>query len=151
MLTTVKLTYLLKASVLSMNFSDINYFAILVAALSSFMLGDIWYSRIMFKQAWLESCGLTELDLQSANPKWIFGGSFACVFSAAFILCLFLGNDAGVAQSIGTGFAIGLFLVSSSLGLSYIYEQRPAKLFLINSGFSILQFSLMGFILGVWP
>ncbi|GAA68959.1 hypothetical protein P20429_3089 [Pseudoalteromonas sp. BSi20429] len=40
------------------------------------MLGGIWYSKALFKNAWLESIGLTDLDLQSANPKLIFGGSF---------------------------------------------------------------------------
>jgi len=44
-----------------------------------------------------------------------------------------------------------LFWVGSSLGLSYIYEQRPIKLFIINAGYYTLQFTLMGFIIGVWP
>ncbi|XQF91346.1 DUF1761 domain-containing protein (plasmid) [Pseudoalteromonas espejiana] len=41
--------------------------------------------------------------------------------------------------------------VGGSLGLSYIFEQRPIKLFLINGGYHTLQFSLMGLIIGVWP
>lgn len=134
-----------------MNFSDVDYFAVLIAALSCFMLGGIWYSNRMFKQAWLESCGLTELDLQSADPKLIFGGSFLLSFIATFLLALFLGENPNVGESVGTGFIIGVFWVSSSLGLSYIFEQRPMKLFLINGSFHILQFSLMGLILGIWP
>ena len=134
-----------------MNFYDVDYFAILIAALSSFMLGGVWYSKIMFKQAWLESCGLTELDLQSANPRWIFAGSFFCTLIAAFVLSLFLGDGVSIGESVCTGFVIGLFWVSSSLGLNYIFEQRPAKLFLINSSYHILQFSLMGLVLGLWP
>ncbi len=134
-----------------MNLLDVDYFAILVAALSSFMLGGIWYSKALFKNAWLESIGLTDLDLQSANPKLIFGGSFFLVFIAALMLSLFLGKDASVGESIGTGFVIGFFWISSSFGLSYIFEQRPLKLFLINGGYHILQFSLMGLILGIWP
>ncbi|GAB0109034.1 DUF1761 domain-containing protein [Pseudoalteromonas distincta] len=134
-----------------MNFTDVNYFAIFIAALSSFMLGGIWYSKVLFKNAWLESIGLTDLDLQSANPKLIFGGSFFLSFIAALFLSLFLGQEVGVGESIGTSFAIGLFWVSSSLGLSYIFEQRPLKLFLINSSYHVLQFSLMGLILGMWP
>jgi hypothetical protein len=134
-----------------MNFSDINFFAILVAALSSFMLRGIWYSKVMFKQAWLESCGLTELDLQTANPKWIFGGSFFFVLITALMLSLFLGRSAAIGESVGAGLIISLFWVSSSFGLSYIFEQRPVNLFLINSSFYVLQFSLMGLILGIWP
>ncbi|WP_024610934.1 DUF1761 domain-containing protein [Pseudoalteromonas sp. TB64] len=133
-----------------MNFNDVDYFAILIAALSSFMLRGVWYSKVMFKQAWLESCGLTELDLQSANPNWIFVGSFIFALISAFTLSLFLGADISTGEGVFTGFAIGLFWVSSSLGLNCIFEQRPAKLFLINSGYHILQFSIMGLVLELW-
>lgn len=134
-----------------MNFSDINFISILVAALSSFTLSSVWYSNLLFRQAWLESCGLTELDLQSANKKRQCIGTFLFSFLAAFVLSIFLGNESSLGLSVGTGFAIGLFWVSSSLGLSYLYEQRPVKLFLINSGYYVSQFSLMGLILGGWP
>lgn len=134
-----------------MNSLDVNYFAILVAALSSFMLGGVWYSKALFKNAWLESIGLTDQDLQSANPKLIFCGSFSLVFTAAFMMSLFLGKNASLGESISTGFVIGFFWISSALGISYIFEQRPLKLFLINGGYHILQFSLMGLILGIWP
>lgn len=134
-----------------MNFSNVNFFAIFVAALSSFMLGGIWYSKALFKDAWLESCGLTELDLKSANINFIFGFGFVFAYLAAFVFALFLGADAGIAEGVGTGFAIGFFWVSTSFGLTYLFEQRPIKLFLINCGYYILRFSLMGLILGGWP
>ncbi|MBQ4857645.1 DUF1761 domain-containing protein [Pseudoalteromonas sp. MMG007] len=134
-----------------MNFTDVNYFAILVASLSSFMLGAVWYSKILFKNAWLENSGLTEQDLQLADPRLIFAGSFLLTFTASLVLALFLGQEAGIGESLGTGFAIGLFWVCSSLGLSYIFEQRPLKLFLINGSYYVMQFSLMGLILGLWP
>ncbi|MBQ4799084.1 DUF1761 domain-containing protein [Pseudoalteromonas sp. MMG006] len=134
-----------------MNFTDVNYFAILVASLSSFMLGAVWYSKILFKNAWLENSGLTEQDLQLADPRLIFAGSFLLTFIASLVLALFLGQEAGIGESLGTGFAIGLFWVCSSLGLSYIFEQRPLKLFLINGSYYVMQFSLMGLILGLWP
>lgn len=134
-----------------MTFTDINFFAVLVAALSSFMLGGIWYSKALFKNAWLESIGLTELDLHSAKPTLIFGVSFFLAIVSACVLSLFLGKEAGIGEGAFTGFAIGLFWVGSSLGLSYIFEQRPIKLFLINGGYHTLQFSLMGLIIGVWP
>ncbi|KPW02410.1 hypothetical protein AN390_01789 [Pseudoalteromonas sp. P1-11] len=134
-----------------MNFTDVNFFAVLVAALSSFMLGGIWYSNAFFKNAWLECTGLTELDLQTAKPALIFGGSMVLALLSAVVLSLFLGKEAGMGEGAFTGFAIGLFWVGSSLGLSYIYEQRPIKLFIINAGYYTLQFTLMGFIIGVWP
>jgi hypothetical protein len=134
-----------------MNLAEVNYFAALVAALSSFTLGWVWYSPLLFRRVWMESCGLTERDLQLNKARWIFGGSFVLVFISAVVLSLFIGPDMSIGQAIVAGFTIGLCWVSTSCGLSYIFEQRPAKLFLINSGYYILKFSLMGLIIGMWP
>jgi hypothetical protein len=33
----------------------------------------------------------------------------------------------------------------------YLFEQRPLRLFFINAGYQIVNFTVMGLILGVWP
>lgn len=134
-----------------MNLSQLDCTAVFFAALSSFMLGGLWYSPWLFQRAWLEGCGLTELDLKATDPKWVFGGSFVLSLFIAFSLSLFLGPSPNLGVAVSAGFVIGICWVSSALGMSYIYEQRPIKLFFINSGYYILQFSLMGLILGMWP
>ncbi|NMR26072.1 MULTISPECIES: DUF1761 domain-containing protein [Pseudoalteromonas] len=134
-----------------MDFSQLNILAILLAALSAFMLGGIWYSPLLFQRTWMEGCGLTELDLKDSDPKWIFGGSFVLSLIMAFSLSLFIGPHPTLGVAVGAGFAIGICWVSSSFGMSYIFEQRPLKLFLVNSGYHVLQFTLMGLVLGMWP
>jgi len=74
-----------------MNLSELNFLAIILAALSSFVLGGIWYSPWLFQGPWLDSCGLTELDLRRANPILLFGVSLALAFLATFVLAVFLG------------------------------------------------------------
>ncbi|MEH6394940.1 DUF1761 domain-containing protein [Pseudoalteromonas sp.] len=134
-----------------MDLSQLDFAAVFFAAMSAFMLGGIWYSPWLFQRAWLEGCGLTELDLKATNPKWVFGGSFVLSLFIAFSLSLFLGPNPNLGIAVAVGFAIGVCWVSSSMGIGYIFEQRPLKLFLINSGYHILQFTLMGLILGLWP
>ncbi|MDI4668621.1 DUF1761 domain-containing protein [Pseudoalteromonas shioyasakiensis] len=134
-----------------MHFSELNFFAIFFAALASFLLGAVWYSPLLFKRIWMESCGLTELDLQSINPVMVFGGSFVLCCLIAFSLSLFIGANVNVGVAVGTGFIIGLCWVSCALGIGYIFEQRPLKLFLVNASYSILQFSVIGLVLGLWP
>ncbi|WP_404344137.1 DUF1761 domain-containing protein [Pseudoalteromonas mariniglutinosa] len=134
-----------------MDFSQVDFVAVVFAALSSFMLGAIWYSPILFKRVWMESCGLTELDLQQINPSWVFGGSFVLSFIIAFILSLFIDPQATVGVTVGTSFTVGVGWVSCAIGIGYIFEQRPFKLFLINAGYHVLQFTLMGLVLGLWP
>jgi len=53
-------------------------------------------------------------------------------------------------MAVGSGFTVGLCWVATSFGISYLFEQRPLKLFLINGGYFVLQFSTIGLILGLW-
>ena len=39
--------------------STINWLAILVAAISAFVVGGIWYSPLMFGNAWMKDNNLT--------------------------------------------------------------------------------------------
>ena len=40
--------------------------------------------------------------------------------------------------------------VAMSLGVIYLFEQRPFKLWLINSGYQVLTYTVMGGILAAW-
>jgi hypothetical protein len=41
-----------------MDISQVNFLAVFVAALSSFVIGGVWYSPIMFAKPWMEENGL---------------------------------------------------------------------------------------------
>ncbi|CAH9050617.1 hypothetical protein PSECIP111951_00228 [Pseudoalteromonas holothuriae] len=132
-----------------MSIFDLNYWAVLLAALSSFMLGGLWYSPWLFGHVWMECCGLTEIDLQQSDPKLIYGGALMLALVAAFFMAALLGKDPLLIDSITMGTFVGGGLVSTALGISYIFEQRPLKLFFINGGYHTCQFILMAFILSI--
>ena len=44
-----------------MDLSQINYLAVGVAALSSFLIGGLWYSPILFAKAWMREAGFGEV------------------------------------------------------------------------------------------
>ena len=48
------------------------------------------------------------------------------------------------------GLAAGLGWVSMSLGVIYLFEQRSLKLWLINSGYQVLAYTVMGGVLAAW-
>ncbi|KZN46175.1 DUF1761 domain-containing protein [Pseudoalteromonas luteoviolacea] len=127
---------------------DINIIAVLLAALSSFLLGGIWYSPLLFQRTWLEGAGLTELDLKAANHKIIFLGSFLLSIVASVAVATLVGKGSSVIDTMSFGLFIGILFVASSFGVSYLFEQRPLKLFLVNAGYHTLQFTLIGFVIG---
>jgi hypothetical protein len=127
-----------------------NYAAIALATIVSFLLGGLWYSPMLFAKSWLREAKVSEQQAQSANMKKVFGLSFLCTLVMAFNLAAFLGAKASVAFGAAAGAATGIGWVAMSLGVVYLFEGRSLKLWLINSGYQVVSYTVMGAILGAW-
>jgi len=128
---------------------DVNWLAVLAAAISAFLLGGLWYSPALFGKAWQRGAGLTDEQLKGGNPAKIYGGSFVLSLVAAATFAMFLGK-LPVGTATAYGFCAGLTWVAASFGINYLFERRPASLWLVNGGYHTLQFTLYGLILGLW-
>lgn len=133
-----------------MDLSTLNYFAIFVAALATFLIGGIWYSPLLFSNIWMKENGFTEEELKGANMAKIFGITFILELIIAFNLAAFLGEEQSLSWGIGAGALAGIGWVAASFGVTYLFERKSMKLFLINAGFHVIAFIVMGAILGVW-
>jgi hypothetical protein len=130
--------------------SNVNWLGALVAAISTFLVGGIWYSPILFARPWMQAMGFTDGDLKGGMGK-IFGGSFALSLVAAVNLAFFLADGKpSLAWGVTAGLLAGVGWVVTSLGTTYLFERRPLKLFLIDAGYHAVTFAVMGAILGVW-
>ena len=129
---------------------EVNYLAVVIAAVASFLLGGLWYSPALFGKAWQRETGLTDEQLKSGNMARIFGLSLVLSLLAAWVFALFLGPRPPVALGLGAGFSAGLCWVTASFGINYLFERKSFKLFLINGGYHTLQFTIIGLILALW-
>jgi len=128
---------------------SINYFAVIVAALSGFLIGGLWYS-VIFAKYWMEENGFDEEELSNGKIGKIFGGAFILSLLISFVLVLFLGPERNGIIGASAGFMAGLFWVATAMGITYLFERKSLKLFLINAGYHVITFTIMGLILGVW-
>jgi hypothetical protein len=128
---------------------QVNVIAVLLCAVSSLVLGGIWYSPLLFAKAWQRGAGLSDEAAKSGNPVVIFGGAFVLSLIAAYVFAMFLGNSMPLAGALGAGFSAGLCWVGASYGINYLFERRPFGLWAINAGYHTLQFTLFGLILGL--
>ena len=128
---------------------DVNLIAVLLCAVSSLVLGGIWYSPMLFAKPWQRAAGLSDGAAKSGNMAMIFGLTFLLSLTAAFVFAMFLGRNFGLGPAIGAGASAGLCWVAASLGISYLFERRPLNLWQINGGYHTLQFTLFGVILGL--
>ena len=129
---------------------NLNWLAIIVSAVSTFLIGGLWFSPVLFGKAWMELNGFKESDLQGGQGK-IFGVSFILALVMAFNLAMFLAApEVDFSFGLIAGFLTGFGWVAMAFGVTYLFERKPIKLFWINAGYHIVAFTVMGGILGAW-
>ena len=131
-------------------FQNLNWLAIIVAAVSAFILGSLWYSPLMFLDRWMKEIGITKDSTKKTNMGKLFSLAFFLSFIASFFLAMFIGTNAGAAFGALAGFMAGFGWVFTFMGISYLFESRTFAHFLINAMYSIVSLTIMGFIIGVW-
>ncbi len=130
--------------------SRLNYWAVLTAALSAFLIGGAWYSPVLFAKRWMAANMLAEEDLKRGSIALIFGGSFALALISALAMAMFIGPSSSLSFGVTAGVLVGLCWVGTSFGITYLFERKPFILFLINAGYHLVTFTVMGIILGLW-
>ncbi|HET6996840.1 MAG TPA: DUF1761 domain-containing protein [Chitinophagaceae bacterium] len=139
---------------------SINWLAVLVAGISSFVVGGIWYSPGLFGRAWMKDNNFTEEDVKRGNKGKVFGWTFIFSLLMAVNLGMFLSDppagcpaDCVTKTDISWG-AIAGFLAGvwtfSAIAIHSLFEQKPWRLILINGFYSVVALTLMGAIIGVW-
>ena len=133
-----------------MPYGELNYVAILSAAISSFVIAGLWYSNTLFAKDWMEENNFTVNDLIDPKPAMI--GSFV----ANLVLCFGLAVLLRIAGTTGwlAGAAFGMIiaiLIHGAAGFpNYAFERKSMRLFLIHIGNSIFGLMVAGAILASW-
>jgi hypothetical protein len=125
----------------------VNIFAVLLAAVSSFMLGGLWYSPALFGKMWSAENGG---EKQAGHPAKVFGISFLFSLIAAFAFASWLGAAPPLDTALKAGLTTGFCFVAASFGINYQFAQRSFKLWLIDGGYHTAQFLIFGLVLGLW-
>ncbi|MFD2368398.1 DUF1761 domain-containing protein [Pseudoduganella sp. GCM10020061] len=126
---------------------EFNLLAVVLAAVSSFMLGGLWYSPVLFGRAWNEENGGVPT---AGHPAKVFGVSFVFSLVAALAFASLLGPAPALAHALGMGLLVGFACVAASFGINYQFANRSFKLWLIDGGYHTAQFLLFGLVLGLW-
>lgn len=130
---------------------EVNWLAVIAAALSMFVIGGVWYSPVLFDKAWRRAANLSDEDVARGNPPVIFGLAFVlCLIMAANLAFFIAGPETTLGFAIGAALAAGLGWAALSVGVLTLFERRPLSYALINGGYLTIGFAVMGLILGLW-
>ena len=130
---------------------NINHLAVIAAALSTFLLGGLWYSPIMLGKAWQKENKLSDEDLKNTNMVKVFGLSFIFSLVMAYNLAFFLGDPSiGAGMGAMYGLFTGLGWVAMGMFITGLFERKTWAYMLINGGYMTVAFTVMGLIIGAW-
>ncbi|MDP4012655.1 MAG: DUF1761 domain-containing protein [Candidatus Nanoarchaeia archaeon] len=131
---------------------NVNYLAVFVTAIISMAIGMFWYSQKALGTQWIE---LSKIKIDKKKMEGM-GQKMFIAFIAALITSFVLANfikfteAANLVSGAQTGLLIWFgFIAPVQLGI-VLWESKPIKLFLINTGCSLVNLAIIGAILAVW-
>jgi len=138
---------------------SINYWAVLVAALSYMVVGSLWYGPLFGKQ-WMKLAGLTKESMKSMplTAAQAMAGGLVTAFIMAFVLAhdafvwgdFYAGTKSAGTMSFALGFWIWLGYVATTQAGSWLWEGKPFKLFALNAASTFVSLQVMAAILTYW-
>jgi hypothetical protein len=126
----------------------VNLLAVLAAAVSSFVLGGLWYSKALFGAVWAREAG--QVNKAGGHPARVFGVSLVFALVAAFAYAIVVPAPTGPGQAAVLGLVVGAGIVAASFGINYQFANRSFALWLIDGGYHTLQFLVYGLVIGLW-
>jgi hypothetical protein len=129
----------------------VNYLAVFVAALASYLIATVWYA-VLFSGVWKKLTGISEMKPKPVNIVLVFVGSL--VMSFVLVHSIVFGNSytnmSGVAGGLMGGFFSWLGFIAPVTLTNVLYEKRPWKLWLLDNSFWLVSLLVMGTILSTW-
>jgi hypothetical protein len=122
---------------------------VLVTALAGFVIGGLWYGPL-FSKAWMKASGVATGNMSTAQSVQLFASAYVVNVIIAFGLAFLMGREHSLHGGMHVGFFVSLMFMATAIGMTYLFERRPLKLFLINAGYQLVNCVVMGAILGAW-
>ncbi len=124
---------------------NISILAVVLAAASAFAVGGLWYGPLFLK-VWQREAGINDAQMQKRHPAYVFGGAFVLQLFAAYFMGHTFATYGGLSPSstILTAMGIALAFIVTAFGVNYLFAGKSVKLWLIDSGYYLVTYTLMG-------
>ena len=135
---------------------EINYIAVVLATLSSMVVGSIWYTPKVFGNYWMKAANITPSGkgsdairpilitlVVSFITAWVLAG--AAYISWDFYGGSFFVNSLVTALVLWGGFTAARFITHDA------FDGRPTGLTVLNVTHELVTIVIMAIIIGVWP
>lgn len=142
-----------------MDFSAINWLAVVVSAVAFFVLGGLWYGPL-FGKKWQSAVGISDEELKQASMGKLFGTAFifSFIISAGMAMFFFgIPGEAGaevvkmtVLDGVMYGGMTSVFFLFPSISMNYLFARKSGSLMAIDSLYHVIAYIVVGVILTAW-
>jgi hypothetical protein len=139
-----------------MNAPDINYIAVLLAAVSSMIVGAIWYAKPVLGTRWMRLSGITDDDLAKSPVL-----PLVITFIVSFLTALVLAGATDIVQAfyesdllttaLLTAVILWIGFTAARMLTHDLFDRRPGSLTLLNLAHELVTVVVMALIIGLWP
>jgi Protein of unknown function (DUF1761) len=129
---------------------DINYWAVVVAAIVPMVLGALWYSPALFARPWMRAVGRAEAEMSGMGLGYVLSALAAVLGSYALARIERWAQVDDLWNGVLVGLLVWVGFVAPVLAVTTYFGGRPRVLWFINAGYQLVSLAIMGAILGAW-
>jgi hypothetical protein len=133
---------------------QVNYLAVFLAAVSSMVIGSIWYAKPVFGRTWMKLANIKERDTMTKSDVLTMVATFGLSLLTAYVLAhvVFLSHHffghPYLQDAVSTAFWVWLGFVVTRILTHNLFEQKPTALNMLATGNEFMTIMVMGLIIG---
>ena len=134
---------------------DINWFAVILAALGGALVSWLWFSRYLFRDRWARLAGLTQVRMEKGTPIGVAAAGVVSILTAyvvAYVASLIEAHsgDGDMVSALGSAFWLWVGIAAASVIVHDAFEQRSVQMVVIAVGERLVTLMVMGVIIGLF-
>jgi hypothetical protein len=133
---------------------QVNTYGVILAALSSMVVGSVWYARPVFGNVWMKLAKV-KMDGDKSKMWMMLLLTFVLALLTAYVLAhvsylshQFFGNSF-LQDSLSSAFWMWLGFTAARIYTHDLFEGRPSQLTLITASHELVTFIVMGLVIGL--
>lgn len=134
---------------------EVNGFAIVLAAVAAMVIGSAWYANAFFGKEWRKLLKLNKDKEKELANKSIFKAVIASLISAYILSHIiafavsFYPERSEISVALSTAFFVWIGFYFSHMFMQDSFEQRPAKVTIINTSNMLVTLLAMGTVIAL--
>jgi hypothetical protein len=132
-------------------FDSINWWGVLLATLSTFAVGFVWYAEGLFGKEWMGLVGITEMEMGDPNPLiYVFTMVGSLIAATGLALLMAATDTEGWGAGLVFGLVVGLVFRVTSHVMHNGFAMKSGRLTMIDGLHDVVQTGVMGLIIGLF-